>query len=311
MTQLLDSFLTVGQQVLGLFVLVCVGVICGKKGILTQSAVRGCAELVLLFATPCVILQSFERENRPEMLLGLLFSGLAALAVHALGIAAAHLSFRGEEARERVLRFGVVFSNAGYMAIPLQKALLGEDGVFYGAAYVAVFNLVLWSYGVMAMSGDRKALSARRLLLNPGVIGLAAGLLLFFTGIRLPAFLEAPVGHLAALNTPLPMLIVGFYLADADLKSAVRNKRLIASMGLRLLAVPLLTLGLLYLCGMRGALLTACVIAASAPAAAATTMFATRYGQDARLSVNLVALSTLCSMLTMPLVVGAAKALGG
>ena len=199
------------------------------------------------------------------------------MAVHALGIAAAHLSFRGEEARERVLRFGVVFSNAGYMAIPLQKALLGEDGVFYGAAYVAVFNLVLWSYGVMAMSGDRKALSARRLLLNPGVIGLAAGLLLFFTGIRLPAFLEAPVGHLAALNTPLPMLIVG----------------------------------LLYLCGMRGALLTACVIAASAPAAAATTMFATRYGQDARLSVNLVALSTLCSMLTMPLVVGAAKALGG
>ena len=83
MTQLFDSFLTVGQQVLGLFVLVCVGVICGKKGILTQSAVRGCAELVLLFATPCVILQSFERENRPEMLLGLLFSGLAALAVHA------------------------------------------------------------------------------------------------------------------------------------------------------------------------------------------------------------------------------------
>ena len=228
-----------------------------------------------------------------------------------VNIAAAHLSFRGEEARERVLRFGVVFSNAGYMAIPLQKALLGEDGVFYGAAYVAVFNLVLWSYGVMAMSGDRKALSARRLLLNPGVIGLAAGLLLFFTGIRLPAFLEAPVGHLAALNTPLPMLIVGFYLADADLKSTVRDKRLIASMGLRLLAVPLLTLGLLYLCGMRGALLTACVIAASAPAAAATTMFATRYGQDARLSVNLVALSTLCSMLTMPLVVGAAKALGG
>ena len=106
------------------------------------------------------------------------------------------------------------------------------------------------------------------------------------------------------------MLIVGFYLADADLKGAVRDKRLLASMGLRLLAVPLLTLGLLYLCGMRGTLLTACVIAASAPCAAATTMFATRYEKDTRLSVNLVALSTLCSMLTMPLVVGAAQALG-
>lgn len=310
MNHLIDSFLTVGQQVLGLFVLVCVGAVCGRKGILTQPAVRGCAEVVLLFATPCVILQSFERENQPELLLGLLFSGLAALAVHGLGIATAHLSFRGGDARERVLRFGAVFSNAGYMAIPLQKALLGEEGVFYGAAYVAVFNLVLWSYGVMAMSGDRKTLSPRKLVLNPGVIGLAAGLLLFFTGIRLPAFLEAPVGHLASLNTPLPMLIVGFYLADADLKGAVRDKRLLASMGLRLLAVPLLTLGLLYLCGMRGTLLTACVIAASAPCAAATTMFATRYEKDTRLSVNLVALSTLGSMLTMPLVVGAAQALG-
>ena len=175
MAHLFDSFLTVGQQVVGLFVLVCIGALCGKKGILTLPAVRSCAELVLLLATPCVIIQSFERENKPEMLLGLLFSGLAALAVHGLGIAAAHLSFRGEEARDRVLRFGVVFSNAGYMAIPLQEALLGEEGVFYGAAYVAVFNLVLWSYGVLSMSGDRSALSARKLILNPGVIGLAAG----------------------------------------------------------------------------------------------------------------------------------------
>ncbi len=310
MTLLLDSFLTVGQQVLGLFVLVCIGVICGKKGVFTQPAVRSCAEIVLLFATPCVILQSFEREKDPEMLLGLLFAVLAALAVHGLGIAAAHLTFRGTEARDRVLRFGVVFSNAGYMAIPLQKALLGEEGVFYGAAYVAVFNLVLWSYGVLAMSGERKNLSSRKLLINPGVIGLAAGLLLFFSGLRLPAFLEAPVGHLASLNTPLPMLIVGFYLADADLKSALRDRRLLLSMGLRLLAVPLLTLGILYLFGMRGTLLTSCVIAASAPAAAATTMFATRYEKDTRLSVNLVAMSTLFSMLTMPLVVGLAQAVG-
>lgn len=310
MNHLIDSFLTVGQQVLGLFVLVCLGALCGKKGVLTHAAVKGCAELVLLFATPCVILRSFEREQEPGMLLGLGLAGLAALAVHGLGIAAAHLLFRGRDARERVLRFGVVFSNAGYMAIPLQQALLGEEGVFYGAAYVAVFNLVLWSYGVVAMSGDKRQLSPRKLLLNPGVIGLAAGLLLFFTGVRLPAFLEAPIGHLASLNTPLPMLIVGFYLADADLLGAVRDRKLLLSLLLRLLGVPLVTLGGLYLCGMRGVLLTSCVIAASAPAAAATTMFATRYEQDTRLSVNLVALTTLFSVLTMPLVVGLAQAAG-
>ena len=310
MTQLFDSFLTVGQQVLGLFVLVCVGVICGKKGILTQSAVRGCAELVLLFATPCVILQSFERENRPEMLLGLLFSGLAALAVHALGIAAAHLSFRGEEARERVLRFGVVFSNAGYMAIPLQKALLGEDGVFYGAAYVAVFNLVLWSYGLVTMSGEKTGLSAKKLLLNPGVIGLAAGLLVFLLSIPVPEVVAAPIGHLAALNTPVPMLIIGFYLAETNLPAALRDKRSYVAIGLRLVALPLLALFGMVLCGLRGPPLVSCVIAVSAPVAAASTMFATKFGQDTLLSVNLVSLSTLFSVVTMPLIVAVAQVWG-
>ena len=225
-----------------------------------------------------------------------------------VSILIAHLVFRDkDEARRRVLRFCTVFSNAGYMALPLQSALLGETGVFYGAAYVAVFNLVLWSYGLVTMSGEKTGLSAKKLLLNPGVIGLAAGLLVFLLSIPVPEVVAAPIGHLAALNTPVPMLIIGFYLAETNLPAALRDKRSYVAIGLRLVALPLLALFGMVLCGMRGPLLISCVIAVSAPVAAASTMFATKFGQDTLLSVNLVSLSTLFSVVTMPLIVAVAQ----
>lgn len=304
----MEKFLTVAQQVLVLFLLIGVGFFCGKKGILGEKGAKAFTDVVLLFATPCVIIQSFMRQADPGLLPGLGIAAAAALAVHLLSALFCRLIFRDpDQARRRVLRFGVVFSNAGYMALPLQQALLGEEGVLYGAGYVAVFNVVLWSYGLVEMSGDRRALSPKKLLLNPGIIGLAAGLALFFLPWSLPAWIQAPVSHLAALNTPLPMLVIGYYLSQADMLAALRDKRSYLAIGLRLAAVPLLTLGALVLCGVRGPVLVSCVIAASAPSAAATTMFAAKFGQDTTLSVNLVSLSTLLSVITMPLVVGLAQ----
>ena len=148
---------------------------------------------------------------------------------------------------------------------------------------------------------------AKKLLLNPGVIGLAAGLLVFLLSIPVPEVVAAPIGHLAALNTPVPMLIIGFYLAETNLPAALRDKRSYVAIGLRLVALPLLALFGMVLCGMRGPLLISCVIAVSAPVAAASTMFATKFGQDTLLSVNLVSLSTLFSVVTMPLIVAVAQ----
>ena len=79
------------------------------------------------------------------------------------------------------------------MSIPRQKALLGEDGVLVGAAYLVVFNLVLWSYGLLEMSGDRRSLSVKKLVFNPGMIGLAAGLVVFLLPFPLPEVFAVPI----------------------------------------------------------------------------------------------------------------------
>ena len=300
---MLQDFLTVASQVLTLFLLIGVGVVCAKVKLLSDGAVKALANLVLYIATPCVIVKSCIREFDPAMLWGFLTVIAVAAATHGLLILLAKVVFRDqEEDRRRVFRVATVFSNAGYMAIPLQQAILGDVGVFYCAAYVIVFNVFLWTYGLAEMSGESR-LSVKKILLNPGVIGVVVGLLLFVLPIPVPALMVDGIGHLAALNTPVPMLIVGYYLAQTDLLAALKDGRSWLCMALRLVAAPAVALGALLLCGVRGDLLTSCMMCIATPVATSCTMFATRFDRDPRLSVNLVSLSTILSVVTLPLMV--------
>ena len=300
---MLQDFLTVASNVLTLFLLIGMGVLCAKTKLLDEGSVKALANLVLYIATPCVIIKSCIRAFDPAMLWGFLTVVAVAAVNHALLIVLAKVVFRdSDENRRRVLRVATVFSNAGYMAIPLQQAILGDIGVFYCAAYVIVFNVFLWTYGLKEMNGEGR-LSVKKILLNPGVIGVAVGLTLFVLPIPVPALIADGIGHLAALNTPVPMLIVGFYLAQTDILGALKDGRGWLCMMLRLVATPLVALGALLLCGVRGDLLTSCMICIATPVATACTMFATRFDRNPRLSVNLVSLSTLLSVITLPLMV--------
>ena len=300
---MLQDFLTVASNVLTLFILMGVGVACAKTKLLSDGGVKALANLVLYIATPCVIIKSCMREFDPAMLWGFLTVVAVAAVTHAVLILLAKVVFRdSDENRRRVLRSAVVFSNAGYMAIPLQQAILGDVGVFYCAAYIIVFNLFLWTYGLAEMSGESR-LSVKKILLNPGIIGVVVGLTLFVFSVPVPTLIADGVGHLASLNTPVPMLIVGYYLAQTNLLSALKDGRGWLCIALRLVAAPLLALGALLLCGVRGDLLTACMICIATPVATSCTMFATRFDRNPRLSVNLVSLSTLLSVATLPLMV--------
>ena len=307
---MLNDFLTVGGQVLTLFLLIAVGALCAKTRLLDDKAVKAMANLVLYIATPAVIIQSCIRPFDSTLLWGFLTVVAVAAVNHLVLILVARVAFRDPaEGRRQVLRCGVVFSNAGYMAIPLQQAILGEVGVFYCAAYVIVFNVFLWTYGLMEMSGQRR-LSLKQILLNPGVIGVAVGLVLFLFSVPVPALLQDGIRHLAALNTPLPMIIIGFYLAQTDLLAALKDRTIWRCIVLRLVGMPLLAMAGLLLCGVRGEVLTACMICIATPVATACTLFATRFDRDKGLSVNLVSLSTLLSVVTIPAMVALANYIG-
>ncbi len=302
---MVENFLTVLEQVVILFILIGIGVTLGKTKLLGDTGAKGLANIVMYLVTPCTIIVSFQREFDAAMLLNLGIALLASLLSLLVLIVISHLVYAryGHEGKKRILRFAVVFSNCGYMCLPLQGALLGDDGVFYGAAYVAMFNLVVWSYGLVSISGDRKEISGKKLALNPGILGLVIGILLFLTSVKLPTVIGTPMQHLANLNTPVPMMLVGYYLSQDNLLEAIRNKSNYGAVFLRLIIYPVISIGGMYLCGIRGTMLVALAIASSAPVAAITTIFAAKYNTEVKTSVQMVSLSTLFSIITMPVLV--------
>ena len=305
---MLDSFLDVGQQVLVLFILIGVGALLAKIGMITEKGARSMTDIVLYAVTPCVIINAFQREYRPELLTGLLISFAAALATLLFSVLLAELLYRKRDVdRGAVLKFTVVFSNCGFMALPLQEAVLGSEGVFYGAAYIAVFNLVCWTYGLIVMSRKTSLKAALKAVLNPGVLGTLLGVVLFLLSVELPTVIASPVKFLAGLNTPVPMLVIGYHLVNTNFRRVLRDRDAYIAMSLRLIILPLATLGVMLLCGVDGVILCATVIAVSAPVAAATTMMASKFGRDAQLSTGIVSASSIFSVVTMPLVVGLAR----
>lgn len=311
----MNNLLLVATQVGILFSLMAIGFACRRLRLLNNQAIRGIVNLLVVVVTPAIVVQAFQRSFDLTMLKGLGFMTIAALVGHVIAILSALALLHHEKAATRnVLRVSAVFSNAGFMGIPLTHALLGDTGVFYSVVYVAVFNVVIWSWGLCTIRNV--SLSAmtrsdlRAMFVNPGTIGLAIGLPLFFTSTTLPTVISASVRFLSDLNTPLAMIVIGYYLASADLRPILRLPAAYLAGGYRLIIYPLLVLGTLALLNSIHALdhtmMIALIVSAAAPTAALPAMFASRYHSDVDTSVGLVSATTLLSILTMPPVIALA-----
>ena len=312
------NFFIVAQQVAILFVLMGFGAVMRKAGFFKENAIDGLVNVLLLVVTPCLIVDVFQRPFDPSMLKGLGIAFAIAVLAHAVVILIARCAVRhADENVERPLRLAAVFSNAGFMGIPLEQAVLGNEGAFYGIVYVVVFNLFIWSWGHHLMKSEECKVKSEKCkvfhsslftlhsVLNPGTVGLALGAPLFFCSVRLPEVIGVPVHHMANLNTPLAMIVIGYGLCGARFGKVLRTGPVYIAMAIRLVLCPLLVIAALY--PLRAALdrnlMLAMVIAASAPVAAMVSMFATKFRRDVDVSVAAVSGSTLLSVLTMPVVI--------
>ena len=184
---MLGNILSTGEQVLILVVLLAVGFLCGKIRIFNDQSISHLSAFALKIVGPCAIVESFCRQFDSAMLRAMGIVALLAFAAHALYAAFAYVCIRGgKEPTRRVLRYGTVFANCGYMGLPLQQVLFGADGVFYGATWIGVYNLVAWSFGLVLMSGDRRQISFKKLLLNPGILAVLTGIAVGATSILVP-----------------------------------------------------------------------------------------------------------------------------
>lgn len=269
---------------------------------------------VLYIATPAMIILAFYRDFDKTILLRSLFVVGFFLLFHLMFFAIAVLFFRKQKGapeltkRDRVLRFGTIFTNAGYMGIPLVVNLLGEEAAVYASVYMVCFNVLVWTFGCFVFTGDRKYMSLKNAFLNPATVALVIGMILFATPANrcLPQVTEDTLSILNSLVAPLSMGVIGLHLLEIDWKHIWRDLLLYRYVFVRMLLIPVFLFGILKiatLCGYRDDyLFRVLFICGSTPCAAVTAMYAEKFDGDAPYASTIVCVSTLFAVGTMPLV---------
>lgn len=306
---MLESVLIAAEQTAMLFVLMGFGFAARHFGILDHEGVKRITSLVVNITTPCIVISAFQRPFEADKLPGLGWSLLIAVIWYSFGILSERLFIRGgEDAERRTLKWAVIFSNCGFMGLPLEYAMFGPIGVFYGVVPIAMFNLLAWTYGVSIFRPINGRSDMVKGLLHPTNVAVVLAVALFFLPWRLPKIIATPVNMIGEMNTPLPMLIMGYFLGGAKFSAVFGCLRAYWMLFLRHFAIPLALVGVLAVCPFIPLeLRMIAVVPAAAPIGVLLTVFAVQYGGDAEFSTALVATSTLLSILSIPVLVGIAR----
>jgi len=309
---MLERFLVVFGQVATLFLMMAVGFILGKKKMITAAGTAEMSSLLLYVVAPGIIIDSFQTDYDPGLLKTLVLGGAVELVFFFLYAMIVKLFFRKDEPDLRIpFRFGAMYGNTGFMGLPLIQAIMGDEALIFAVVSLMVFNVVVWSHGYMMMNGSAKGMSLKKILLTPGLLAVVIGLPLFLTRTTLPGPLHSAVSFIGSMNTPLAMVVIGAQMARADLGSIVKDVKLYQASAIKLVLIPLFTAVVLLPLRHDALLYTATVILSAAPTAGITSMFAEKFGRSPERTAELVSLSTLLSILTLPVIAVMAESLAG
>lgn len=328
----MEVALKVVYNVALLFILMVPGVIMKKCHLSTDGFGKGLSNLILYVAQPALVFLAYVRPYDQKIFLNSIYVFALSIVAHIIFSVVA-LSFfkKAPDGRKRMLRVATIFSNAAFMGIPLIAAALGQEATLYASIYNITFNIFLWSLGVKICTDNRdtnnngvddydenkelakktkhrKGASPLKALYHPVTIAAAVGLVFFLLPIHenIPAILNDTFDRLAALVAPLSMVVIGLRLADMNFKGMLTDKYMYLFLALRHVVLPLTVVLVVKLCGLLLPIAPevgmVAVILASTPAATSTTMFAEMYDCDASYVSRIVTVSTLLSILTMPVI---------
>ena len=294
------------KQILVMLIMMSVGVVLYKMKQIDEKGVAQLSNLALYVATPCVVVQALAIDFDATRLNTGLVVMLFFLVIFAVSVVIGRF---GCGKADRVGTFAVVFSNSGFVGIPLIQGILGDEYVFYVTMTMVAGTITFWTYGVYLMSGDKGEVSIKKILLNPNFIAVVIGVILFFAPIQLPYVVEKVLAGMANMNTGLGMVILGATLGASNIGLMVTDTRLYKAIVLRLVVVPLVCIPILMLMPAPFEVRMVMMIIAAAPAASATSMLALKYGGDYSYGTGLAIGTTIVSMITMPLVLALAMAI--
>lgn len=290
------------EKITEMFLIMAVGILAFHVKIIDGPTNKRLSNILMNIIAPAMLFMSFQIEFKTEQLQRLLVSaGLAALTLAVSIVLAQFIIPSGKHGNTEIERNSIIYSNCGFMGIPLVNGLLGKEGVFFLTAYIAVFNMFVWTHGLSLMSGETGSIRmVLKKFIQPSVIGIILGIICYVLRIRLPEVLANPLNMVGDMNTPMAMIVAGCTLAESDLLGALKQPRTYWLSALKLLVMPLITMGILHVLNADHMIALTILAAASSPTAAMITLFALQNNKDGNYASELFTITTMFSLVTIP-----------
>ncbi|MBP3656988.1 MAG: AEC family transporter [Clostridia bacterium] len=288
------------SQLISLFLMMLIGYAAAKSGLITPDFRKKLSAFTLGTAAPCIILSS-ALESSGGMNVPVTLGVAVLFYVVMAALAKIFIRLTRTPAQQRKLdELMLIFTNVGFMGIPVVQSIYGATGVAMVSMFILMFNLSFFSYGFMLISGGMKL--NLRALCNPCIFAALGAMLLSLTGLRLPGVIESTLSSVGAVNTPMAMMIIGASLAHSDLRAALTNLRLYRVSVVSMLALPLCIMGVMLLLPIDPMLKGVAVCMAAMPVAGNCAMASDMYTPEDMTASHAVIVSTLMSAITLPLI---------
>lgn len=301
----MNTGLVLMSKLLAMMLMVIVGYGAVKFHVVVNEDSKTLSRLIVYILQPCLICRAFQIDLTPERMSGFLCALGLGFSTYLIWITALSV-LKKPLMLDAVDRSSLIYSNVGNLALPLINMILGSEYVFYASALQVPFNLLVWTHGNSIISGEKR-LNFRKILLNPNMIALAAGLVLMLLRVRLPDVLDTAMEGLGSMVGPCSMLVIGMVITKHDLREVFTNRRAYAICLGRLLVMPASLLLLFLATGIFGRypalvpIFQVCFIALSTPTASTVSQLAVLYNRKAYESGVYSVISMALCVVTMPL----------
>lgn len=292
------------QQMVVLFIYMVIGYETCKKGILDEETGNKISWLVVNIATPAMAISAVVNGDGRIPREDLILTTVIAAITFALLLLLAQIFpyiFRVEKEERSVYKMMTAFNNIGFMGYPVIVAAYGEEALLYAVIFSMMFNVLIYTYGIQTLRGTSGAFELKKII-NVGVVSSIIAIVLYLTQIPVPQFVKTASGGLSDLTAPLSMIVIGISLVSINIREMFTDIRLLVFSAVKLLVIPILSMMVICRFVDNDMLAGVCMIMLATPAASMCVMLAQQYGGSYEAASKGVALTTVLSVVTIPIV---------
>lgn len=295
------------QQIVQLFLMIFMGYLIVKTGLVRDDDSKVLSKIILYLIVPCVIINAFQVDYTTDTVKGLLIAFAASVMTQVILLVVISVAGKLLHLNE-VEASSVYYSNSGNLIVPIVTFILGQEWVLYGCVFMSVQLVFLWTHCKKIISREA-SYDLKKIILNINMISIFIGVILFFTGIRLPEIIRNTLASVGTMIGPASMIVTGMLFAGMNLKQIFANKRVYFITFLRLIAVPLIALVLIKLSNLASfsadgnKIMLIVFLAIITPSASTVTQMCQVYGNDSKYASAINVMTTLLSIITMPVMV--------